>query len=239
MAVRFYPKDQRGTSEHGWLSSKFSFSFADFYDPDLEEFGALRVLNDDTIAPGAGFPPHSHRDMEIVTIPIQGALKHEDSMGHSEVVSAGEIQVMSAGSGVMHSEFNASATELVSLFQIWIQTAVRGVAPRYDQKRFDWQSAPHNQFQLIVSNDGRDESLMIHQNAFFSIGTFDVEQKGMYKLQNASNGVYLFLIDGSVRARDQVLTSRDAIGVTDEEQIDFDIITPNTCVLVIEVPMIE
>lgn len=237
MSIRFYPNNARGTSDLGWLSSKFSFSFADFYNPDLEEFGALRVLNDDTIAPNAGFPPHSHRDMEIITIPIQGALKHEDSMGHSEIVSTGEVQVMSAGSGVMHSEFNASATEPVALFQIWIQTAVRGVTPRYDQKRFDWQSAPHNQFKLIVSNDGRDGSLMIHQNAFFSIGTYDAEQKGSYQLQNVSNGVYLFLIDSSVRVGDQVLTSRDAIGVTDASQIDFETIASNTQILVIEVPL--
>ncbi|MCX6715202.1 MAG: pirin family protein [Candidatus Uhrbacteria bacterium] len=237
MSTRFYPNNERGTSDIGWLSSKFSFSFADFYDPDLEEFGTLRVLNDDTITPNAGFPPHSHRDMEIITIPIRGALKHEDSMGHSEVVSAGEVQVMSAGSGVMHSEFNASATEPVSLFQIWIQTAVRGVTPRYDQKRFDWQSAPHNQLQLIVSNDARDESLMIHQNAFFSIGIYDAAQKGTYKLQNASNGIYLFVIDGRIHVGDQELTSRDALGVTDASQIDFETIALDTQILLIEVPM--
>lgn len=238
MLTRFYPHNERGASEIGWLSSKFSFSFADFYDPSLEEFGALRVLNDDIIAPASGFPPHSHRDMEIITIPIRGALKHEDSMGHSEVVSAGEVQVMSAGSGVMHSEFNASETELVSLFQIWIQTASRGVAPRYDQKRFDWQMAPHNQFQLIVSTDGRDESLMIHQNAFLSIGTFDASQKGKYLLHTASNGVYVFVIEGGLRVDGQVLTSRDALGVTDTTEIDFESLAEHTQILMIEVPIV-
>lgn len=237
MSTRFYPATGRGVSDHGWLSSKFSFSFADFYDPTLQEFGALRVLNDDVIAPGAGFPAHPHRDMEIITIPISGALKHSDSMGHEEVVSSGEVQVMSAGSGVMHAEFNASTEEPVSLFQIWIQTATRNVAPRYDQKRFDWQSAPKNTLQLLVSNDGRDASLRIHQDAFLSIGVFDAEHAFTYSVHDPSHGVYLFIIEGSAQVQDQTLSSRDAIGVTDATEIVFEAKQANTQILVIEVPL--
>ncbi len=237
MSTRFYPATGRGVSDHGWLSSKFSFSFADFYDPTLQEFGALRVLNDDVIAPGAGFPAHPHRDMEIITIPISGALKHSDSMGHEEVVSSGEVQVMSAGSGVMHAEFNASTEEPVSLFQIWIQTATRNVAPRYDQKRFDWQSAPKNTLQLLVSNDGRDASLRIHQDAFLSIGVFDAEHAFTYSVHDPSHGVYLFIIEGSAQVQDQTLSSRDAIGVTDATEIVFEAKQANTQILMIEIPL--
>lgn len=237
MSTRFYPATGRGASDHGWLSSKFSFSFADFYDPTLQEFGALRVLNDDVIAPGAGFPAHPHRDMEIITIPISGALKHSDSMGHEEVVSSGEVQAMSAGSGVMHAEFNASAEESVSLFQIWIQTATRNVAPRYDQKRFDWQSAPKNTLQLLVSQDGRDASLLIHQDAFLSIGVFDAEHAFTYSVHDPSHGVYLFVIEGSALVQEQTLSSRDALGITDTTEIVFQAKQANTQILVIEIPL--
>jgi hypothetical protein len=208
-------------------------------------FGLLRVLNDDTIAAGPayadgatagrqGFDLHPHRDMEIVTIPLSGTLKHEDNKGHLGVIGPGAVQVMSAGTGIVHSEFNASETEPVSLLQLWVETDALDHEPRYEDRQFP--QAEKNSFQLLVSPDGRDGSLMIHQQAFFSLGDFDHDFATSYSLFDIRNGVYVFLIDGEVEVNGQILKERDALGIWGEEKIDLNF-KKDSRVLLVEVPM--
>lgn len=231
----FYPTSSRGFANHGWLKATHSFSFANYYDEKRIRFGLLRVLNDDIIAPAMGFDIHPHQDMEIITIPLSGSLKHGDNIGNEEIIRAGEVQVMSAGSGVWHSEFNASLTEELNLFQIWIFTDRKGHQPRYDQKEFT-DVERQGKWQLLVSPDGRDESLWIHQNAFISridSGIGKVE----YILNHPENGIYFMMIDGEAQIDGEVLTRRDAIGLYNLVQpveIDF---TASSQLLAIEVPM--
>lgn len=235
MKFRLFPAAERGHITWDWLDTYHSFSFGHFYRPDLMGFGTLRVVNDDTIAPGSGFDTHSHSNMEIITIPLSGAVEHQDNTGAHGVTPAGSVQVMSAGSFVSHSEFNASQTEPLSLFQIWIETRDLGIPACYDEKTFD-QEKEKEEWQLLVSPDGRDNSLMIHQDAFLSLRSLDVEQDATYTLSNQKNGAYLMVIEGNISINDQTLGRRDAIGITETEKIIFTT-KAKSRILLIEVPM--
>ncbi len=225
----------RGTSDLGWLKSNFTFSFADYYDPDRMGFGVLRVINDDQIAPAKGFGMHPHRDMEIITIPLKGALKHQDSMGHSTVIKKGEVQIMSAGTGLLHSEFNASMSETVELLQIWVMPKLLSVKPRYDQKDY---SLKENDWTLIVSPKGEQQSVMINQDSFFSLGKFNKDKNFSYKKFNQDNGVYLFVIDGSLSLKGQVFNLRDGIGIDEDGIIEMKALL-DLDILVMEVPLLK
>ena len=231
----FYPANERGTSDHGWLKANFSFSFASYYNPDKVHFGALRVLNDDIIAAGMGFGTHPHDNMEIITIPLQGALEHKDSMGNIGVIHAGEVQVMSAGTGVEHSEYNHSKTEAANTLQIWLFPKERNIEPRYDQRNFT-DVFKTNEFTTLVTGDKNVDALWINQDATFSIGEFEAGKTATYDVKIAGNGVYAFVLDGSAKINDQLLNKKDALGVYDTSSITIDT-QANTRILLIEVPM--
>lgn len=236
----FHPASGRGYADHDWLRSYHSFSFANYYNPEMMGFGTLRVINDDWIAPGKGFGTHPHRNMEIITIPLTGAVKHEDTLGSSAVVKAGEVQVMSAGRGVAHSEFNVSQSEELTLFQIWVLPNKHNVEPRYDQKEFD-ETERQNKFQLIVSPDGRDGSLFIHQDAYFSRIDLTPGKKVSYRPYSSRNGLYCLSINENILIQDQPLAPRDALGTdlsTEEILISNDKeSTSHASVLLMEVPL--
>lgn len=234
MKTVFHPADQRGHANHGWLDAHHSFSFASWYDPSKIHFGALRVLNDDKIDGGMGFGTHPHDNMEIITIPLVGALKHRDSMGNEATITAGEIQVMSAGTGIQHSEFNAT-NETLNLFQIWVFPNKKNVTPRYDQQLLDTAKMKNN-FAQILSPDPADDGVWIHQDAWFHLGEFDKGLTANYTLKSANNGVYVFVVEGQITINGQVLNKRDALGVwnTADVAISF---TENSKVLLLDVPM--
>jgi quercetin 2,3-dioxygenase len=225
----------RGMQEHGWLRAAHSFSFANYHDPAKMHFGLLRVLNDDTVAPGMGFGTHGHDNMEIITIPLKGVLAHKDSLGSEGLISQNEVQIMSAGKGIRHSEFNGSSTDEVNLLQIWIFPKERNIEPRYDQKRFDPQDS-HNLFQTVVSPVKDGDVMWINQDAFFSLGNFDAGKTADYKIKHPGNGAYVFVIEGKVKIDDQELGKRDAAGIYETEEINFSC-SEDTQVLIIEVPM--
>lgn len=225
----------RGGANHGWLQAKHSFSFAQFYDEKMIHFGQLRVLNDDVIAPAMGFGTHPHDNMEIITIPLSGAISHKDSTGGEGTIPAGDVQVMSAGSGVTHSEFNASKTEFLNLFQIWIFPNKKNVVPRYDQKSFDIHSIP-NLFHILVSPDARENSLMIHQQAFIKRGVFDAGSTISLAPEIIGNGIYMMVIDGDITIAGEELNKRDAISITDIHSVEI-LIGKAADILVIEVPL--
>ena len=227
--------NDRGIQDHGWLKAAHSFSFAQYHDPSKMHFGLLRVLNDDIVAPGMGFGTHGHDNMEIVTIPLKGSLSHKDSLGSIGNISAGEVQMMSAGSGIEHSEFNGSSTEEVNLLQIWVFPKERNIQPRYDQQKYDLKTN-NNSFVTLASSD-KDPSIMwINQDASFNLGTFDKGTTTNYTLKYPGNGAYIFLIDGEIGVDGSILDSRDAVGVYDTERIDISV-RQNSQILVIEVPM--
>jgi redox-sensitive bicupin YhaK (pirin superfamily) len=230
--------NERGLVSFGWLEARYSFSFGNYYNADKMNFGALRVLNDDTIAPGMGFGKHPHKNMEIITIVQSGALKHEDSMGNKGIIEAGDIQVMSAGSGIEHSEVNASSQNSLTLFQLWIHSQTLDVTPRYEQNKI----APlltENEFTTIVKpkQEALKDDIWIHQQAYISIGNFSNQTQINYSMQQSQNGVYIMVIKGSIVVADQTLQQRDAIGLWNTQSIDMTI-TKNSKVLVVEVPMI-
>lgn len=227
--------EQRGGADHGWLKAKHSFSFAQFYDEDMIQFGTLRVLNDDWIAPGMGFGTHPHNNMEIITIPLSGAISHKDSTGGQGTIPAGDVQVMSAGRGVTHSEFNHSKTEPLTLFQIWIFPHTGNVTPRYDQKSFDINGT-RNAFQLLVSPDAREQSLMIHQNAFIKRGKFDADRTVEIKPEIVGNGFYIMVIDGSIEINNEVLSRRDAMSITEAEALQIKVLK-DADILILDLPM--
>jgi len=227
--------DTRGFADHGWLQARHSFSFANWYDPNKIHFGALRVLNDDSIAAGKGFGAHPHDNMEIVTIPLSGAVRHEDSLGHQGIIQAGEVQIMSAGKGILHSEFNNSETEELRLFQIWIFPNERNVEPRYDQLRID-PNGMKNSFQQLLSPNKDDAGLWIHQNAWINMAEMDENKELTYTLHDQENGVYILLIEGEVSILEETLENRDAIGVWDGKKVPI-IAKRKSKVLVLEVPM--
>ncbi len=232
----FHKASQRGFADHGWLKTTHSFSFANYFDSEKNHFGKLRVLNDDVIEPSKGFDLHPHQNMEIITIPLYGSVRHGDNIGNEEIISAGEVQVISAGSGIWHSEFNASDSRLLSLFQIWILTDKKGYKSSYSQKAFS-ESDRINNWQLLVSPKGINDSLSINQDAFISIINSDNLQTANYQLNKQGNGVYFILIQGEVEIDNQTLQKRDAFGVWnfyDPLEIRF---TENSKLLAIEVPM--
>lgn len=230
-------KDSRGSANHGWLKVNHSFSFANYFNPLRMGFGALRVLNDDTVAPQMGFGMHPHNDMEIITIPLAGSLKHRDNMGNEAVIQAGEVQVMSAGSGVVHSEINPDPKEEVNLFQIWILPQAQNVTPRYDQKRFD-ALKKKNTLTTVVSpeSETRNEALWIHQQAFIHLGNFDAGKTLEYPIKKAGNGLYLMVIKGTLSIAEETLYTRDAIGISGVEHITLSTAS-DTSFLLLEVPM--
>ena len=227
--------ENRGLQNHGWLKAAHSFSFANYHDPQKQQFGLLRVLNDDIIAPGKGFGTHGHDNMEIVTIPLKGILAHRDSLGSEGYIKPGEIQIMSAGTGIQHSEFNGSDTEELSLLQIWLFPKEYDIEPRYDQIEYD-SDMEANSFKLLVSPKHNKDQVWINQDAFFSIGMFEAGKKGSYAIQHKGNGAYIFMIEGQADSEDTVLNKRDAMGIYDTENIEFNF-TENSKILVIEVPM--
>lgn len=233
MNYTIHKANSRGHANHGWLDSRHSFSFANYYNPDRMNFGVLRVLNDDVVDPGKGFGTHPHDNMEIISIPLEGDLQHKDSMGNVAVIREGDIQVMSAGTGVRHSEFNKNKDKPVKFLQIWVIPHTRNVEPRYDQVRIE--TSP-NTFHQVLSPNPDDAGVWIHQNAWFSLGNFSKSSEQKYVLNNQSNGVYAFIIEGSARIADQKLERRDAIGIWDVESLD---ITPDAGakILLMEVPM--
>lgn len=237
MKTVIHPSHERGHANHGWLNAHHSFSFASWYHPDKIHFGALRVLNDDEIAAGMGFGTHPHDNMEIVTIPLSGAIAHKDSMGHSGIIKAGDVQIMSAGTGVHHSEFNASKTEVLNLFQIWVFSKVRNIVPRYEQKSFS-PVGNENAFTTLVSPTKEGESLWINQDASFSMGTFDENTTVEYRIKHPGNGAFILVVEGAVSIENEILSQRDAIGVWETESVEIKI-NKKAKILVVEVPMIE
>jgi redox-sensitive bicupin YhaK (pirin superfamily) len=227
--------EKRGRSDHGWLSTHYSFSFGDWYEPTRMGFGALRVLNDDTIAPASGFPMHGHRDMEIVTIVTNGTLTHKDSLGNTGVVRTGDVQVMSAGTGIVHSEYNASPDEPLTLFQIWIQTEEDGNVPRYDQKSFETVHVEDGIVSL-VGPEGEKNPLFIRQDAFISRTVTDSSHPREYRLQREGNGVYVFIIEGAAEVAEEQLLTRDALGISNANTVSITT-TSRADVLIIEIPM--
>lgn len=225
----------RGSADYGWLKPNYYFSFSNYHNPEKVHFGLLRVLNDDFVAGGGKFPTHPHDNMEIVTIPFTGALHHKDSTGGEGIIKAGDVQIMSAGSGVQHSEANASATESVTLFQIWVFPKLRNITPRYDQRTFNITDRV-NKWQVIVSPNETDAALWINQDARFSLTTVQAGNAITYNNAFAGNGVYLVVISGSVKVNDIALGKRDAIGIYDTDSFTLTAIE-NAELLAIEVPM--
>lgn len=235
MNILLHTADSRGHATHGWLDAHHSFSFASWYNPERMGFGALRVLNDDRIQGGQGFGTHPHKDMEIITIPLDGTLEHKDSMGNGSSIEAGELQVMSAGSGITHSEFNHHADKECSLLQIWVEPRRKGLQPRYQQIRLD-QDSMAGRLQQIVSPDDADDGAWIHQDAWFHLSDLKSGQELSYTLKRAGNGIYAFLIEGELTIAETTLARRDAAGITGLEDIGIHV-TRDSRLLLIEVPM--
>mgnify|MGYP002629903486 FL=1 len=235
MKKAFHAANTRGNANHGWLNANHSFSFANYHNPERMNFGALRVLNDDTIAPGMGFGTHPHENMEIITIPLEGDLEHKDSMGNIGVINEGEIQVMSAGTGVHHSEYNKNANQAVKVLQLWVFPKKQNVTPRYDQMSVRDLKKP-NDFYQVLSPNSEDAGMWVHQDTWFHLGEFDVEKSLDYTLKKPGNGVYVFVIEGSFNVEGENLKKRDAIGIWETETINFTVQSESK-VLLVEVPM--
>lgn len=227
--------ESRGLADHGWLKSRHTFSFANYYEPKRMNFGLLRVLNDDIVQAGKGFGAHPHENMEIVSIPLKGALKHRDSAGHDRIIRSGDIQIMSAGTGITHSEHNHSSDEEVHFLQIWVFPKERNIQPRYEQKTYD-VSERRNRLQTVVSPDEKDQALWINQDAYFSLGNFDAGKKATYRLRKQGNGVYLLVISGKILIDHETLESRDAVGLTDTDLLEIETLAPSEF-LIIDVPL--
>lgn len=230
-----HKENTRGFADHGWLKAKHSFSFASWYAHERMNFGVLRVLNDDIIVGGEGFGTHPHENMEIVTIPLKGKLAHKDSEGNEEVIHANEVQVMSAGTGINHSEYNASETEDANTLQIWIMPDKKGHSPRYAQKKFKLSNRK-NKFQSLVFPDKNEGNLWLNQDAYFSIVDLDSGNEIKYALHSPKNGIYVFAIEGSFSVAEETLNKRDAIGIWDISEVEFNALD-NSTILIIEVPM--
>ena len=225
----------RGHADHGWLKANHSFSFANYYNPERMNFGVIRVLNDDSIAPKRGFGTHPHDNMEIITIPLEGDLKHQDNMGNGTVIKNGDIQVMSAGTGITHSEFNANRDSHCKLLQIWLFPNKKNVTPRYDQIAIS-SIAKKNKLYQILSPNKNDQGVWIHQNAWFHIGEYVDKSKDEYVLRRNGNGIYFFVIEGEVNINDQQLSKRDGMGMWEMDQISFEA-KANSKILLMEVPL--
>ena len=235
MKTIYHAADSRGDANHGWLKSKHTFSFANYHDPERMGFGALRVINDDFVIGGQGFGKHSHRDMEIISIPLSGKLGHGDNIGNNGIIETGEIQVMSAGTGITHSEMNGDDKEEVKFLQIWVIPNKMNVEPRYQQVRMDDILKP-NEFNQVLSPNADDAGVWIHQDAWFSMGDFDQGVTQTYQLKDPNNGVYIFVISGKVVVNGNTLDTRDGLGVWDTKNFTMDVID-DAKVLLMEVPM--
>jgi redox-sensitive bicupin YhaK (pirin superfamily) len=227
--------DSRGYANHGWLESHHSFSFASYYNPQRMQFGTLRVLNDDRVAPGMGFGTHAHQNMEIISIPLEGDLEHKDSMGNTAVIRQGDVQVMSAGSGVQHSEYNKNRDREVAFLQIWVLPDRPNVTPRYDQITLNREELKKTWFTLLGPRDKHD-GLWIHQNAWFHMGEFNNQDTAKYTIKEYGNGLYIFVLEGKVKAGDEILGRRDAMGVWNTAEVEFRM-EDNSRLLLLEVPM--
>jgi len=228
--------DTRGKANHGWLNSHHSFSFANYYNPERMNFGVLRVLNDDVVSAGMGFGTHPHNNMEIISIPLEGDLEHKDSMGTAAIIKQGDIQVMSAGTGILHSEYNANKNKEVKFLQIWVMPNTKGVAPRYDQITLNLEDRKNKLQQVLSPNEG-DAGVWIHQNAWFNMTSLEKGKTLNYTLNDAThNGVYAFVIEGNVTINGQPLEKRDGFGLWEVEKLDIKA-DSDTEVLLMEVPM--
>jgi len=235
MKTVLHKADSRGKADHGWLKANHTFSFAGYFDPERIHFGVLRVLNDDYVSGGMGFGMHPHNNMEIITIPLSGAVEHKDSMGNHGIIESGEVQVMSAGTGVLHSEFNKNKEEALTLLQIWVMPSKPGLEPRYDQAAFDFKFK--NEWIQVISPFGSDEpGLKIHQSARFYLGRLDKGFGKEYAIKSEQNGLYVFVIEGEITVDSQKLNTRDGYGVweTDSVYIQAD---SEARVLLMDLPM--
>ena len=230
-----HKSESRGDANHGWLHSKHTFSFANYYNPERMHFGVLRVLNDDTVAPGMGFGTHPHDNMEIISIPLEGDLEHKDSMGNTAVIKNGDIQVMSAGTGIQHSEYNKNKDKAVKFLQIWVFPNKRNVTPRYDQITLKLEDR-HNKLQQILSPNADDEGVWIHQNAWFHLGKFDKGIATDYIIKGKGNGVYIFNLNGTLEVNGQLVETRDGFGIWDTDKINIKA-NSDSEFLMMEVPM--
>lgn len=231
----FHGADTRGISNHGWLDSRHTFSFANYFNPERVNFGVLRVLNDDIVKPGTGFGTHPHENMEIISIPISGSLAHKDSTGIEQEIKTGEVQIMSAGSGIYHSEYNFSSVENVNFLQIWILPKEKDINPRYDQKDYSAQMKLNNLVTIVSPEDGN--SLWINQNAILSLGKLKSGNFFEHKLTYKDNGVYAFLIEGKAKINGTKLSRRDAVGYWDLAELSVQI-QEDATLLLIEIPKI-
>ncbi len=228
--------DSRGAAHHGWLNSYHTFSFANYHNPERMSFGVLRVLNDDTVEAGMGFGRHPHNNMEIISIPLEGDLEHQDSMGNVATIKNGDIQVMSAGTGITHSEYNKNKDREVKFLQIWVLPNKRDVAPRYDQITLN-SSDRHNTLQQIISPNPEDTGVWIHQNAWFHLGKLDKEVSLQYQLKDKTNGVYAFILDGDFTINNQPLHKRDGFGIWETDTLEITANSQDAEILIMEVPM--
>jgi quercetin 2,3-dioxygenase len=232
-----HPAGERGHANHGWLDSYHSFSFGHWYDPGKVHFGALRVLNDDRVLGGQGFGAHPHDNMEIVSIPLKGALAHKDSTGTDGIIKTGDVQIMSAGSGIRHSEYNASTTDAVNFLQLWVFPKEENIKPRYDQKSFE-ESERKNKWQVVVSPIEEEGGLWINQDARFALAKLETGKSLEYKTKFSGNGVYFFVIDGALEADGKKLDKRDGIGIWETNKVELKA-TADSEILAIEIPMLN
>jgi quercetin 2,3-dioxygenase len=237
MKTILYPAKERGHANHGWLDSHFSFSFSEYYDASKIHFGALRVLNDDFIAGGGGFGMHPHENMEIVTIPLEGKLAHKDSTGNEGIIQKGDVQIMSAGTGLRHSEYNASSTEAAKLLQIWVFPKINNIKPVYGQRTFDIKERK-NKWQVVVSPGSGEQALNINQDARFSLVDLEAGKSVDYVMNWKNSGLYLFVIEGEISADGQKLSRRDAIGITESDQTNIKAVV-DAQLLAIEIPLLS
>lgn len=226
----------RGHANHGWLDSHHTFSFANYHNPERMHFGVLRVLNDDRVDAGMGFGRHPHDNMEIISIPLEGDLKHQDSMGNTAIIKKGDIQVMSAGTGIFHSEYNNSSENLTKFLQIWVYPNKKNVTPRYDQITLN-NTDRQNKLQQIISPNADDEGVWIHQDAWFHLGSFDKDFNTTYNLKKAGNGIYAFIIKGDFTIGNIALNQRDGLGIWDTSTIEIKANSDDAQILLMEVPM--
>ncbi len=232
----FHKAESRGQANHGWLVSAHTFSFANYYDPERIHFGALRVLNDDSVKGGMGFGQHPHDNMEIISIPLEGDLEHKDSMGNLAVIRQGDIQVMSAGTGIYHSEYNHHKEQAVKFLQIWVFPNKKNVTPRYDQITLQ-NKYSLNQLQQILSPNPEDEGVWIHQDAWFHLGHFEAGKISHYRIKKPGNGVYAFVLEGNFQIEGYDVNRRDGLGLWDLDSFDLKAQTDNSKILLMEVPM--
>ena len=236
MKTILHRANERGHANHGWLNSYHSFSFAGFHDPEKTHFGALRVLNDDTVSGGMGFGTHPHDNMEIISIPLSGDLEHKDSMGNTTVIKKGEVQIMSAGTGIYHSEKNKNQGEEVKFLQIWVFPKLRNIEPRYDQQVFSVEDR-QNKFQTVVSPlNSTDSGVGINQDAWFSLGNLEKETETTYRIKHEGNGMYAFVLEGEIEINGHKLSRRDGLGISETDILTIKA-NNNAEVLLMDIPM--